>query len=74
MLLAVKRAAESRWYAVGSELRSPHRIALQCLPPAPRLQFADARDYGYTAHVKTISKGKLKAQILECFRQVEVVG
>lgn len=33
-----------------------------------------SRDYGYAALVKTVSKGKLKSQMLEYFRQVERTG
>jgi hypothetical protein len=38
------------------------------------LKFDQDRDHGYHSNVKTISKGKLKGQMLEYFRQVERTG
>lgn len=37
-------------------------------------EFDQSRDYGYRHIMKTVSKGKLKSQMLEYFREVERTG
>jgi prevent-host-death family protein len=59
----------------GERLGLTHAQRLGSIWPKRALRFFDySHDYGYTPSMATVSKGVLKARMLEFFRRVEETG